>query len=225
MSAMLQAPNLDLGPLTARLLPPGSGAGMDLRRLAFPGDRGDGHDATCHHLVIETRGKVLATGRLRVFDGPPKGAYAAEFYDLAPLTLTGRSLELGRFCLHPDHPDPGILRLAWGFLARIIAAEDIALLFGCTSFPGAQADHGPALAALRPHVASPGPGRRAAALPLPDRTPDPTSLPPLLRFYLSLGAKVSDHAVIDRDLDTLHVLTLLRIADIPPARARFLTLA
>ena len=32
-------------------------------------------------------------------------------------------------------------------------------------------------------------------------------LPPLLKFYLRLGGKVSDHAVIDRDLDTLHVFT------------------
>ena len=33
------------------------------------------------------------------------------------------------------------------------------------------------------------------------------TLPPLLKFYLRLGGKVSDHAVIDRDLDTLHVFT------------------
>ena len=34
-------------------------------------------------------------------------------------------------------------------------------------------------------------------------------LPPLLKFYLRLGGRVSDHAVIDRDLDTLHVFTYL----------------
>ena len=34
-------------------------------------------------------------------------------------------------------------------------------------------------------------------------------LPPLLKFYLRLGGKVSDHAVIDKDLDTLHVFTYL----------------
>ena len=222
---MLQAQNLDLGGLSARLLPPDSALGMGLRQRAFPGDLGDQHDALCHHLAVLRGTEVLATGRLRVFDGAPEGSYAAGFYDLSPLQLTGRSLELGRFCLHPDHPDPGVLRLAWGFLARIIAAENIDLLFGCSSFPGALADHGPALAALRPHIATPAPGQRAEALPFPDLSPDPARLPPLLRFYLSLGARVSDHAVIDRELDTLHVLTILRIADIPPARARFLTLA
>jgi len=47
-------------------------------------------------------------------------------------------------------------------------------------------------------------------------------VPPLLRGYLSLGAQVSDHAVIDRQMATLHVLTLLDVARIAPARARLL---
>ena len=34
-------------------------------------------------------------------------------------------------------------------------------------------------------------------------------LPPLLKFYLRLGGKVSDHLVIDKDLDTLHVFTFV----------------
>jgi hypothetical protein len=35
---------------------------------------------------------------------------------------------------------------------------------------------------------------------------------------------VSDHAVCDDDLDTLHVFTAVEIAKIPPARARALRL-
>ena len=51
------------------------------------------------------------------------------------------------------------------------------------------------------------------------------TLPPLLRSYLMLGGWVSDHAVIDQDLNTLHVFTGLEIAAVPPARARLLRLA
>ena len=47
-------------------------------------------------------------------------------------------------------------------------------------------------------------------------------MPGLLRSYLAMGGWVSDHAVIDRDLGTLHVLTVVDIAAIPPARARLL---
>ncbi len=47
-------------------------------------------------------------------------------------------------------------------------------------------------------------------------------MPPLLRTYLAMGGWVSDHAVIDRALHTLHVLTVVEIAKIPPARAKAL---
>ena len=45
---------------------------------------------------------------------------------------------------------------------------------------------------------------------------------PLLRTYLSMGGRVSDHAVVDSQLDTLHVFTGLDIAAIPAARAKLL---
>jgi putative hemolysin len=47
-------------------------------------------------------------------------------------------------------------------------------------------------------------------------------MPPLLRTYLMMGGWVSDHAVIDRDLGTLHVFTGLEIAAVPAGRARLL---
>ncbi|NBZ87988.1 GNAT family N-acetyltransferase [Stagnihabitans tardus] len=230
MTLKLQAPILTLGRLSARLLPPDADLTevLALRHLAFRGGEGlesDPYDPLCRHLVISAGESLVATARLQDFaPGSDRAqSYAAAFYDLSPLAREGASLELGRFCLHPRESDPGILRLAFGLVARLAREEAVTLIFGSSSFPGASADHGAALAALRPHVADPSPGRRAAeTLPLPAVSPDPLRLPPLLRFYLALGARVSDHAVVDRDLDTLHVLTLLRPADIPPARLRAL---
>ena len=48
------------------------------------------------------------------------------------------------------------------------------------------------------------------------------AMPPLLRTYLLMGGWVSNHAVVDHQLDTLHVFTGLEIRAIPPARARLL---
>ena len=45
-------------------------------------------------------------------------------------------------------------------------------------------------------------------------------MPPLLRGYLSLGGWVSDHAVIDPDLKTLHVFTGLEVKRVPSRRAK-----
>ena len=47
-------------------------------------------------------------------------------------------------------------------------------------------------------------------------------MPPLLRAYLMMGGWVSDHAVIDNKLNTLHVFTGLEVSKIPAAKKRFL---
>jgi putative hemolysin len=56
----------------------------------------------------------------------------------------------------------------------------------------------------------------------PDRVRALKTMPPLLRSYLGMGGWVSDHAVVDRNMNTLHVFTGLEIRLIPPARARAL---
>ena len=48
------------------------------------------------------------------------------------------------------------------------------------------------------------------------------AMPPLLRTYLMMGGWVSDHAVIDPQMNTLHVFTGLEIRAIPEARKRLL---
>lgn len=220
---------LTLGRLTARLLAPGAGLGpvLDLRARAFRGGEGqdgDAQDAMCRHLVVEDGTALLATCRLHLHapGADLDASYAARFYDLSPLE-PGAKLEVGRLCLGAE--DPGLLRLILAFLTEFARAEDVGLIFGTTSFPGAGADHRAALACLGALRARPGPRRRAPmTLDLPPPPGDPLRLPPLLRLYLSLGARVSDHAVVDPELDTIHVLTLLRPADIPPARLRLLSL-
>ena len=75
----------------------------------------------------------------------------------------------------------------------------------------------------RPRIKSPDVFRFASG---PQRRPDPVralrAMPPLLRSYLAMGGWVSDHAVVDRDLATLHVFTGLEVGSVPPARRRLL---
>ncbi len=47
-------------------------------------------------------------------------------------------------------------------------------------------------------------------------------MPPLLRTYLAMGGWISGHAMIDRDLNTVHVFTGLGIASMSPSRAGIL---
>lgn len=226
-----------------------------LRWLCFVGQRqgggsgvpgmldADDHDAQCTHVLIRDRdsGQLVACFRMLTLDSGAgiEGSYSARYYNLSRLHgFQGRMVEIGRFCIHPEWHDPDILRLAWGALARHVDEQGIAMLFGCSSFAGTDvAGYEDAFAMLRerhlaprcwlPRVKAPQVFRFARALRL--RKPDPrralAAMPPLLRSYLAMGGWVSDHAVVDRQLNTLHVFTGLEIGAIPPARARLLRAA
>jgi putative hemolysin len=133
---------------------------------------------------------------------------------------------MGRLCVAPGAPHGAdALRVAWGAVAALVDAAGVRLLFGCASFPGTDPEpHRAAFAHLARHHAAPAawaPGRRARetvdlAGPVPDRVAALRAMPPLLRAYLALGGWTGDHAVIDRDLGTLHVLVAVETARVPP---------
>ena len=215
---------------------------MALRGRVFRGDAGaddrDAFDAAAIHVLVEAEGAVLAGFRLiAMASGAEIGrGYAAARYDLSRLSgFKAPILELGRFCICPEAGlDPDVLRLAWAFITREVDARGAGMLCGCTSFPGRDPTrHRSALAHLTRHLAPDalaplprGGDAIAFARDLAAVVPDPVAalagLPPLLRTYLMMGGWVSDHAVPDPDLDTLHVFTAVEIAAIPPARARAL---
>lgn len=210
-----------------------------LRQQVFRKSEGrdqDRFDPVAQHLMIESLDDLalMGTCRFQIFasgDDPGQG-YTGQFYDLSAFRgFSAPLLEIGRFCVRSGGHEPDALRLAWAALTRLVDARGIALLFGCTSFPGVMAaTHADAFAALAAaHLAPEGrrPGRKAAeVVPLAAMAHDPRramqQMPPLMRTYLAMGGWVSDHAVVDRDLGTLHVCTGVEIASIPPARARLL---
>ena len=215
---------------------------MPLRVRCFRAGQGDDHDsfdARCLHVSLRdlASGQTVCSFRAMILQADQIGqSYSAQSYGLQRLAGFGAPLmELGRFALHPDWHDPDILRLAWAAITRLVDACGIGLLFGCSSFDGAaEQPHRAALALLgarhlgppqwRPDPIAPQvvPLTPAAQDPAPDLRAGLGQLPVLLRTYLAMAGWVSDHAVIDLDLNTLHVFTAVEIASIPPARARAL---
>ncbi len=200
----------------------------------------DHFDAICQHVLIEDvkNNEIQACFRILHLDSGAAldTSYSAQFYDLARLkSYTKPTLEIGRFCTAPDATDPNILRLGWAVLTRYVDMHGIGLLIGCSSFPGN--DTTPfedALSLLQTRHLAPSewnPSIKASEVDcFADRLANhrPTlkiataTLPPLLRTYISMGGWTSDHAVIDRELDTFHVFTGVEIANIPPRRAELL---
>lgn len=216
---------------------------LRLRAQMFRGDvlavDADAFDPKCRHLLVEARadGALVATCRLLdIADGRAIGhSYAAQFYGLDALAgYRGRMIELGRFAVAPQDDSGEVLRLALAGLTGIVEDEGVEMLFGCSSFAGTGPEaYLDAFALLRarhlaperwqPRIKAGEVFRFAARLRRkPDLKRALKAMPPLLRSYLAMGGWVSNHAVIDRDLGTLHVFTGLEIGAVPPARARAL---
>ncbi len=213
-----------------------------LRTLAFATQDQDCDvfDEHCSHVLIEdmrTNGELVCCFRmLTMQDGDEVGrSYSAQFYDLSALRgFTGPMVEMGRFCIHPDRHDPDILRVAWGAMTAYVDQNGVEMLFGCSSFAGTETvEYLDAFAMLKdkhlapkrwlPRVKAPDVFRFATRLRRrPNAKLAMLRMPPLLRTYLMMGGWVSDHAVVDRQMDTLHVFTGLEISAIPAARKRFL---
>lgn len=203
----------------------------------------DAFDAICEHVLVEdTRtGRLVCCYRfLSLRDGSQiSKSYSAQFYNLDRLErYAGRIVEMGRFCIDPEVKDPAVLRVAWGAMTRYVDANDVALLFGCSSFQGTEAEaYEDAFALLKEHHIAPKrwlPRPKAPSIfqfaarlrrTKPDLREAMRRMPPLLRTYLAMGGWVSDHAVVDRDLNTLHVFTGLEISRIPETRKRLLRAA
>ena len=219
-------------------------AAQTLRTLSFRGKGAaldaDAFDPICTHVLVEEvrSGTLVACFRLLPLTGGCEisRSYSAQFYDLAALSAyPGRMVEMGRFCIHPDWRDADILRVAWAAMTTYVDREGVEMLFGCSSFQGTEAEgYLDAFAMLKeahlapkrwlPRVKAPNVFRFAEMLrrKKPDARRAMLAMPPLLRTYLMMGGWVSDHAVVDRDMNTLHVFTGLEISAIPPARARLL---
>ena len=224
-------------------------AAQELRAIAFSGrdDEGDvdrdGFDEICTHILVEERGggRPVCCFRMMPLAGGAEieRSYSAQFYELSALgSFEGPMVEMGRFCIHPDRTDPDILRVAWGAMTRYVDDHGVEMLFGCSSFEGTEAErYFDAFAMLKDRYLAPrrwlprvkAPAVFRFAQKLRRRKPDVRlamrCMPPLLRSYLMMGGWVSDHAVVDRQMNTLHVFTGLEVRAIPASRKRLLRAA
>ncbi len=198
----------------------------------------DRFDDLCRHILIEeqTTGRLVCCFRMLPLTGATiSRSYSAQYYELSALeTYEGKMVEMGRFCIDPEVTDPDILRVAWGAMTHFVDSEKIDLLFGCSSFAGTETEsYLDTFAMLKarhlgpkrwlPRVKAPDVFRFAARLRRkPDAKMAMLRMPPLLRTYLMMGGWVSDHAVVDRQMNTLHVFTGVEIRAIPAARKRAL---
>jgi putative hemolysin len=160
------------------------------------------------------------------------GFYTQGEYDIAPL-ISQRSpgyrfMELGRSCVLKPYRNKRTVELLWHGLWTYVREHKVDVMIGCASFEGTDPqEHAMALSFLH-HFAMASPEWRVKAHAhlhtpmdlLPKDAVDAKTalkaLPPLIKGYLRLGAKVGDGAVIDRQFGTTDVLIVLPVEHIDP---------
>lgn len=195
----------------------------------------DAFDPLCDHLLVIDRmpgggERVVGTYRLLRESVAKRsiGFYSAGEFDLDPLLNgsgrpKGELLELGRSCVLPAYRTSATISLLWRGVADYITQHGIGLMFGCGSFHGTDPDeHAAGLSYLHHHhlvdeQVRPGVlnGKGVSLERLPRDAYDPRkamlALPPLIKGYLRLGAKVGDGAFIDRDFNMIDVCVIMPV--------------
>ncbi|HMY27707.1 MAG TPA: GNAT family N-acyltransferase [Agitococcus sp.] len=201
----------------------------------------DIYDEYCLHLNVydNNTGAIIATTRLLTDDNAQllQGFYSEQEFDLSLLLsqLNGRILEIGRTCVHPDYRSGAAITVLWSALAEYLLAENFNYLIGCASIPlGQQAvpvtqiiaslDEENFLADELAIIAK-------RSLPVQTNvnsvmTHSKLSLPPLLKAYLRMNAKLASQVYYDQDFNCADVFIILDVAHLAGRYAqRFLKLA
>jgi putative hemolysin len=190
----------------------------------------DPFDAACDHLLVEevASGEVVGTYRLQTgtMAGVNRGYYSAQEFDFAPYEgVRSQVVELGRACVHRDHRNLHVLTLLWQGIAAYARHHQCRYLVGCSSLTSQDPTEGasvylnlgPNYLVEAPFRTHPLPEYACRLDTLAEVTP---RLPPLLRAYLSFGAKICGAPAIDREFKTIDFLTWMDLDTLPEATRR-----
>ena len=200
----------------------------------------DFYDRYCDHLlVIDTKDgdeRIVGTYRMMRQSQAQEagGFYSQSEYDLAPLLShhgEARLLELGRSCILPAYRTKRTMELLWHGTWAHAVAHKIDIMFGCASFEGTEPEaFSQALTWLSENAVldseencQPKTSDNVSLSDVASSQTAPVDLrkamsqmPPLIKGYLRLGARIASHAVVDRQFGTTDVLVVLKVDQINP---------
>jgi len=208
--------------------------------LASASDKRDADrfDAICDHLLVVDTAlpgadleRIVGTYRLLRDDMAEAagGFYSNDEFELDRLVARQRGrrfMELGRSCVLPQYRSKRTIEVLWQGIWAYVSNYGIGVMAGCASFRGTAPEaHAEALSFLAHNCrAAPEWDVRAVASRyvamdmLPAGSVDARSalgaMPPLIKGYLRLGARIGDGCVIDREFGTVDVFVILPVETI-----------
>ncbi|WP_236794851.1 GNAT family N-acetyltransferase [Amycolatopsis sp. GM8] len=218
-------------------------AAQRLRHAVFAGEMGaelhseqpgldvDRFDAFCDHLVVreDNSGEIVGTYRMLP---PDRAAAAGQLYSDTEFDLTNLAglrpslVETGRSCVHPDHRTGAVVSLVWAGIGRYMLLAGHRYLAGCASV--ALADGGSFAAGVWDTIKAkhyaPDEQRVTPLNPWDSSEiarPSRALLPPLIKGYTRLGAKVCGPPAHDPDFGVADFFTLLDLHNVDERYLKF----
>lgn len=198
----------------------------------------DRFDEICDHLLVfdtsisgpEHR-RIVGTYRLLRQERAAEvgGFYSDEEFELNKLIArhpSQRFLELGRSCVLPEYRSKRTIEALWQGIWAYLNRYDIDVMTGCASFHGVvPAAHAEALTYLAHHCRTSADwdvravAERYCAMDLmPIEAVNAKAaigaMPPLVKGYLRVGAKIGDGCVIDHEFGTVDVFVVMPVKEI-----------
>lgn len=195
----------------------------------------DSYDPYCDHLIVKevSTGKVVGTYRLlpgykAIQHG---GFYSETEFDLTPLRSKAHEmLELGRSCVAPDYRDGKVLKLLWKGIGQYLQGREFSYIVGCASLTINTLEQTNRIySMLKAHGLlkeefgiKPLSSHRIKGLEILSVTCTEQELmrqlPPLIKGYHSLGAKMDGEPAYDPLFQTTDFFIIL---DVKKATRRF----
>jgi len=198
-----------------------------------PGLDIDDFDPYCQHVIVRdqvTRQVVASTRVLLDTEARLAGGFYSESeFDIGRLrNEPGRIIEIGRTCVHPDYRSGTAIGLLWSGLARFIDIRQYRYMIGCASV--AMGETGIAAQGvyemLKHKYLMPEASRVIPKLPLPERALSDAErqikppVPPLLKAYIRLGARIGGEPCWDPLFDCADFLVVLSPVELQRRYAR-----
>ena len=219
-----------------------------LRYEVFRAEQGRLHSADAHsldqdeydeqflHLLVLDRESGRLAGTYRMQSGAAalagRGFYSEREYDIPQLwDIAESTFEVGRSCVAPDYRTGAVISLLWAGIAEMRRRWNFRYLIGCASLEDTSPELGWGMfeyfrnegcfsqrlfGRALPSYRLPEP----AEIVLPDRKTLQHHVPPLLKGYMRLGAKIAGEPVLDRDFGSIDFLVLFDFEEISERYAR-----
>lgn len=189
----------------------------------------DDFDAWCDHLIVRDLDTLQVVGTYRIL--PPDRAeelgrlYSDAEFDLSRLAhLRPAAIEVGRSCVDRGYRSGGAILLLWAGLATYMKSGGYRHLIGCAS--ASLSDGGRQAARLRDEMQRYMTDTELRVFPrvaFPhariERAND-CVMPPLIKGYLRVGARVCGEPAWDPDFNTADFLLWLSLDRMSPRYAR-----